>query len=452
MKKLAPLLFAAVLFVSFLSVSAAMAGNVEISIKGPKDVKPGERYEYTYDIKMIDAYSLFVNISCDNTQIDGNLSREIPDEGIFVNTSQSLSGKVSVTISDDAMSGDKFLIKVNGQYNCIVDGLPSSNPQSIDFSYPLTVVPSEQPTPQPTPTPEPSQAPVPAPVPTSEPTAAPIAAPPPPPEPKRTEKPINSVSPAVTETPAPTPSPTVSAAAPTPAANSPSPSPSETHWNALSAELDRLDQGGTLNISMSAAENLPASTLKALKAKEAKLNIDFGGYSCTIDGTKLGQISDDSGACQLAVSLEKDAAISDAADGHDIYQLHFAQTGEMPGRFTYRFDASKSHPGDTLYLYCYHPLSGIVEYKQSAVVDEDGYTSFDIFEGLSYFVTASPIEEIADGPGIALAAPVKDAEDAGSDYFLIIVVALAVLVVAAVGFMRFRHIGIFKNRKRRFNE
>jgi len=200
-------------------------------------------------------------------------------------------------------------------------------------------------------------------------------------------------------------------------------------------------------MTMTSADSVPASTLKALKAKQATLNIDYGGYSCTIDGTNLGQISE-SDDYQFDMSQEKDEAVSDAADGLDIYQLHFAQTGEMPGRFTYRFAASENQPGDTLYLYCYHPMSGLAEYKQSAVVDQEGYASFDIYEGLSYFVTAAPIDKIEEEPGVALAAPVNDAADtgSGSDSWLVIAVILVVITAAVIGYMRVRRLGIFKNR------
>ncbi len=453
MKKLASLLLAAVILVSSLSISSALADSrVEVSIKGPQDVKPGEKYDYTYEITMSDAYSVEAEVSSDTAAISIDKVPSILDDGDLTNKSKTKKGNISVTIGNDAQAGEKFTIYITGRYDFIVDGLPSGKPIDINYSYPLTVTVPEQPTPQPPPAPEPSQTPEPTPVPTDAPTPIPTTAPKPAPEPKKTEKPINTVSPVAAVSPTPAPSPSAAASDSSPV--SPKPTETPAKWNALSAELDRLDKGGTLDISLSEAESLPASTLKALKTKQATLNIDFGDYSCTIDGNKLGAISDDSSVCQLAVSLEKDATISDAANGHDIYQLHFAQTGEMPGRFTYRFTASESQPGDTLYLYCYHALSGVTEYKQSAVVDESGCASFDIFEGLSYFVTASPIEEIAEEPGIALAAPVNDAMDTGSGSgpWLVIAVILAVIAVAVVGFMRLRHIGLFRNRKYNFNE
>lgn len=439
-------MFAAIVLISSLSISAALAaGRVVVSIKGPQDVKPGEKYEYSYEITMTDAYELHAKVSCDNASISGNKTPSIPEEGDLTNTSKTRKGSFSVTIGNDAQPGEKFTIKVEGTYDFIVDGLPSGNPKPIDYSFPLTVAASEQPTPAPTPVPAPVQTSEPTPVPAPSTTPKPTTAPTPTPEPRKTDKPINTASPVATVSSTPAPSP--SAAASHSSADLPKPTETPAKWNALCAELDRLDKGGTLSISLSEAENLPVSTLKALKAKQATLNIDFGGYSCTIDGAMLGTLSDDSSVCQLAVSLEKDAAISDAADGHDIYQLHFAQTGEMPGRFTYRFAASENDPGDTLYLYCYHALSGVAEYKQSAVVDESGNASFDIYEGLSYFVTASLIFEIEEEPGVALAAPANNAADTGSNYWLIILLVLAATAAVVIGCMRMRHIGIFKNSK-----
>ncbi len=447
MRKLSILLFAAIVLISSLSISAALAaGRVVVSIKGPQDVKPGVTYEYTYEMTMTDAYELHAKVSCDNASISGDKALFFENEvELFANTNKTIKGKISVTIGNDAQPGEKFTIKVKGTFDYSENGVPSAKPQPIDYSFPLTVAASEQPTPAPTPVPAPVQTPEPTPEPAPAPTPTPVTAPTPIPEPRKTEKPINTVSPAATVSSTPAPSP--SAAASDSSTDSSEPTESPEKWNVLSAELDRLDKGGTLSISLSEAESLPTSTLKALKAKQATLNIDFGGYSCTIDGAKLGTLSDDSSVYQLAVSLEKDAAISDAADGQDIYQLHFAQTGEMPGLFTYRFATSENEPGDTLYLYCYHALSGVAEYKQTAVVDESGNASFDIYEGLSYFVTASLIEKIAEEPGVALAAPASNAADTGSNYWLIILLVLAAAAAVVIGYMRMRHIGIFKNSK-----
>lgn len=447
MRKLSILLFAAIVLISSLSISAALAASrVDVSIKGPQDVKPGVTYEYTYEITMTDAYELHAKVSCDNASISGSKTPYFENEDeLFANTNKTITGNISVTIPTEAAHGDKFTIYIKGNYDFSVAGIPSGTTPEINYSYPLTVSVPEQPTSAPTPVPAPVQTSEPTPVPAPATTPTPTTAPTPTPEPRKTDKPINTASPAATVSSTPAPSP--SAAASHSSADSPKPAETPAKWNALSAELDRLDKGGTLNISLSEAESLPASTLKALKAKQATLNIDFGGYSCTIDGAKLGTLSDDSSVCQLAVSLEKDAAISNAADGHDIYQLHFAQTGEMPGRFTYRFAASENEPGDTLYLYCYHALSGVAEYKQSAVVDESGNASFDIYEGLSYFVTASLIEEIEEEPGVALAAPANNAADTGPDYWLTILLVLAAAAAVVIGYMRMRHIGIFKNSK-----
>ncbi len=446
MKKLAVTLFSAIVLMSSLSISVALASGINIMFTGPQDVQPGQTYEYSYTITVY-AYQLNTKISCNAASITGDLNQFVDDEDNLVNVNRTFTGKVSVAISKDAKPGDKYSIIVTGEYNCLNDTDFSMTNVDINYSYPLTVTIPVQPTPEPTPTPTPevSQAPASTPAPTDDvPPTIPTTAPTP--KPAKTERPINSASPVATVSLTPSPAPSVSTEVFNSPADSPSPlaTPMPPVYN---LELDMLSKGGTLSMTMTAADSVSATTLKALKAKQATLNIDYGSYSCTIDGAKLGQISD-SDAYQFAVMMGKDAAVSDAANGLDIYQLHFAQTGEMPGCFTYRFAASNNLPGDTLYLYCYHALSELAEYKQSAVVDQDGNVSFDIYEGQSYFVTASLLEIIEDEPGIALAAPVNDAADSGSEsgHWLVFAVIFAVIGVAAVGFMHIRRIGIFKSR------
>jgi len=390
------MLFAAVIFVSSLSLSSAAAGSVSMSFSGVQSVKAGETYNYSYKITMADAYSFSMGIKCANAVINGRLKPSIPDEGTLTNTSQTVEGQFSVTISENAKPGDTIVITAKGSYDCIVGGAYGGS-NDLFFTYALTVIADEQPTPTPT------QAPTQAPTAMPEPTAAPAPSLEPPPaaspetEPKRTEKPLHSASPAATvSSPSPSPSASASFTVLQISENTPAPSPSETpgQWEMLGAQLDRLDTGSTVNITLAASDVVPATTLNALKAKQATLVIDFGSYYCAIDGKRLGHFLEDSSVYNVTMTLQKDAAVSDAADGHDIYQLHFAQAGEMPGCFTYSFSAYQNQPGDTIYLYCYHALSGLAEYMQSAVVDQNGCVSFDIYEGQSYFVTASPIAAI----------------------------------------------------------
>ena len=60
------MLFAAVIFVSSLSLSTAAAGSVSMSFSGVQNVKAGETYNYSYKITMADAYSFSMGIKSYN--------------------------------------------------------------------------------------------------------------------------------------------------------------------------------------------------------------------------------------------------------------------------------------------------------------------------------------------------------------------------------------------------
>jgi hypothetical protein len=163
--------------------------------------------------------------------------------------------------------------------------------------------------------------------------------------------------------------------------------------DALCAELDTMEQGGIITISLDSTSlsTLSAQTLAALKAKQGTLVINFSGYSCSIDGVEMGTLPIE--PVNIEMKMTKKEAVTETADGQDVYQLHFTQIGDLPGCFTYSFEALKSRPDDALYLYCYHDTSGLAEYKRSTFVDKNNCAAFEIYEGGSYFVTTSPITE-----------------------------------------------------------
>jgi hypothetical protein len=151
---------------------------------------------------------------------------------------------------------------------------------------------------------------------------------------------------------------------------------------------------------------VPAGVLMSLKDKQGVLNVNFGAYTCTIDGASLGTIPEDLAGINLSMSLDTDEVLSQTLGGADIYQLHFAYEGALPGKFTYRFPAMANQPGDTVYLYYYYDRSGVVEAKQACVVDADGYITVSIYHCSTYFIAGTLIEGAA---GI-IAQPVASPE------------------------------------------
>lgn len=182
-----------------------------------------------------------------------------------------------------------------------------------------------------------------------------------------------------------------------------SPAPSalpneQTDGQALTERIDSLGDGETATFSATQSSSVSYQALSAIKQRQSIITLDFGTYSCTIDGALLGALPDDMPPLDLSMSMIKDASLSEAANGRDIYQLHFAHSGALPGVFGFGFPAAAHQPGDTLYLYYYYGTSGIIEYKNSAVVDENGWVTFDIYHCSSYFVTDVPLDDLAAAP------------------------------------------------------
>jgi len=189
----------------------------------------------------------------------------------------------------------------------------------------------------------------------------------------------------VVQKPVSTPRPATSATA----------TPEPSGWVLAAMEVPEMEQGGQYEMQITDDTVVPGTVLTALKEKQGVLAVDFGSYSCTIDGAGLGQIPEDLTGIDLGLTMEKDDALSTAAGGSDIYQLHFKHSGALPGCFTFKFKADQNSLGDVVYLYYYYDASGVVEAKQMCMVDEEGYITVNIYHCSSYFVSAALIEGAA---------------------------------------------------------
>lgn len=176
-----------------------------------------------------------------------------------------------------------------------------------------------------------------------------------------------------------------------------SPEPSE--WDAALESIQSMQAGGTLSVDITRSAVIPADVLAALKEKQGTLTLELAGCSCVIDGKTLTGIPGSLSAADITMTMEKEKALSSAANGQDIYQLIFAHEGQLPGRFRFSFAATENKPGDVLYLYRYYSASGVLEGIESSVVDADGLASFDIYYRSGYVVSGSVIEGTAGSLG-----------------------------------------------------
>ena len=370
-------------FMTVFFIPKASASSLSVSFSGEQYVKLGQKYTYNYRINMNECRSYSIIFKC-NTTISGDVKVDFQQTSPYENTDNTKDGKLFVSIDESVKVGDTITITASGKYTV------SNGPETIDSryevaeSYTLTVISSEEPTPQPSTPPTPESAPpvqaTPAPLPSQE---QPTATPAPKVSARPSDKPINSASASDQFDKSPEASPLYEDAL-----TAPSQTRLTDAWDALRLKLDTLEQGGSITYSAGPSPGpLSARMLNALKAKEGILVINFNDYSCTIDGKKLGVSLTD--PVSLSIDMTKTMELSESVDGQDIYQFHLSETGELPGCLSYCFKAIENQPGDTLYLYHYHAVSGLAEYKQSISVDANCLALFEIYEGGSYFATSS---------------------------------------------------------------
>ncbi len=448
MKRFSVIFIAAIIIISTLSLPTAFASDARLTFSGETDVEPGQTYTYTYKLSYTDACQGFVEIHADGIfeNLQGNKAPFF-ENSAFVNITGVVEGTIKVSVKSSAKPGDTGTLSISGTYIYKQgDNFPTvpigCSPFRASVPLPkatpapsLSPTPSKSPTPPPVPVPQVTPMPDDSPAPSEQPTQSPVSAA----APKETKiaQPLLELTPP-SQAPSPTPNPTE-----TPA---PTPSAYNAEWLQLGAQLDTLPAGGALRMTAPESKMIPYTLLKALKAKQCTLELSLGDYICIIRGDELFHLPDGADALSLDMSMLTDPALSDAADGFDIYQLHFSHNGELPGRFVYRFKAAHNNPGDEVYLYYYSNMSGKVEYKQAAVVDENGYVSFDIYSCSSYFVTGSPIGDsivanVLDDAGIPLAPP-KD----NTTLWMILIPIFCIVLVSSIVFIRLRRVGPFKKK------
>ena len=158
-------------------------------------------------------------------------------------------------------------------------------------------------------------------------------------------------------------------------------------WEIVEDTIEQAQEGAVVETVMTGDYKIPKELLSKIIDNKNKLILDFGTYKCTIDPAMLTDIKDLK-SLDLELDFEKAEELSEAAGGLDIYQLHFKHNGELPGMLQFTFEATGNAPGDVVYLYYYYGDANVIEGKVSAVVDENGMLTFEIYHCSSYFVTS----------------------------------------------------------------
>ena len=328
--------FIAILLTMILAISTIGIMTANAGISGEGGVYAGQTYKYT------------ISFSANASSIGGTISwsgfasgsDNFWQDSSGLNENIKASKTISIKVPEGTPVGSTCTIKASGSYTVINEDGTISEP-SVSDSKTITVVDRPASTPKP----------------------------------ERTSKPSSNKT-----------------------EGEPTPTPEPTAWQLASEEVDGMEQGGTITVELTGEDDdheIPVEIYNTLREKKGKLTLNFGTYSCTLDGAALGELDEEEDELDLGLSFEGDEEYSAAVGGNDVYQLHFSHKGEFPGKISFTFKADKNSPGDTVYLYYYYSTSKVIAGIQSAVVDENGFVTFDIYHCSSYFVASALVEGAA---------------------------------------------------------
>ena len=333
--------FIAILLTMILAISTIGIMTANAGISGKSEVYAGETYNFTVS-KSASASSISGNISWSGFASGSETMWE--DSSSAMSESITASKTISISVPAGTPAGSTCTISVSGQISTF-DG---TNVGESGYSDSKTITVVDRPASTP--------------------------------KPERTSKPSsNKTENSKTE-------------------SEPTPTPEPTAWQLASEEVDGMEQGGTITVELTGEDDdheIPVEIYNTLREKKGKLTMNFGTYSCTLDGAALGELDEEEDELDLGLSFEGDEEYSAAVGGNDVYQLHFSHKGEFPGKISFTFKADKNSPGDTVYLYYYYSTSKVIAGIQSAVVDENGFVTFDIYHCSSYFVASALVEGAA---------------------------------------------------------
>jgi hypothetical protein len=421
-KRIISQIAAAALLALLIFPGSVYAASASFSISGPKTLSKGQTGTYTVKVTVSDAAAAQAKLVYDNSffeLVSGNLIG-LWDTASNTSTTVTLTTVTLKCIAEQGSSGKLTL--TDAKAGRFTGGDPPT--ETVSSSVGSLTVTNPVPTPTPTAGPTPTKKPTPTagPTPTTGPSVAPTASP----------------TPAVTASPSPQPSATPSVTA------APTPSPQPDPWQAVLQDLQAMPAGGQVSAEMDGGLPLPAAALTLLKEKQGVLLLDFGNATCRIDGSKLNAIPAGLQAIHLDPGTTRRGPLSQAANGHDLYQYHFAQSSEWPGPFTFTLAAPGSKPGDRLYLYAWHETAGILAGSQVLEVDGSGSVTFTLCGSGSYLASS----QLVDGAINPFADPSggAKAQTSGVPLPVLLICLAAAAVLAVLVMMYFCRTGIFRKK------
>ena len=191
--------------------------------------------------------------------------------------------------------------------------------------------------------------------------------------------------------------------------------------------VEKATNGSTITVDMSKTQTITKDVLEEARGKDITLVLDMGDYTWTINGKDI--TGKDLGDINLKVAFDEQEIPQSTIDGLVKKQSYRTVTLEYDGPFGFSadlsFEVGAEHKGKYVNLYYYNEDSGDLEFQNSGVVDENGYTKHTFTHASSY------VAVISDG----LAGDYID-ENSGTSHigWIIALIAFAIIVLLGTGF------------------
>lgn len=150
--------------------------------------------------------------------------------------------------------------------------------------------------------------------------------------------------------------------------------------------IEKLAEGSTATVDMSATKTISKDVLKAAKDEKVELVLDMGGYKWSIDASQISaELHDVNMNVSFGTSTEIPQNEIASVAGNDSYQtISLDYDGDFGFTASLGFNVGSSNAGKYVNLY-YYNKNNELEYQNSGIVDAKGDTSV-VFSHASEYV------------------------------------------------------------------
>ena len=166
--------------------------------------------------------------------------------------------------------------------------------------------------------------------------------------------------------------------------------PPPTAWELAIREINKVEEGGSITIEMDPEDikeiNVPLDAFAAIKERKVILSINYGSFTCTLDGSMVGNIPVGDTDINIGLTLHPSERQGDMLvfDTNNTSRFFYVAT--------YALKPILQMPDGLIYVYRSYADMGLLEYINAAGKDEAGNVLVKVFAAGRYVVSAVSIE------------------------------------------------------------